>query len=112
MSLAVGVWEWEYSGGKFAVQFRPKGKFHSKDYPAHSHYSVKGSTVIVDWDDYGTYEFTLSADGKKLEGSLQGKKSDWRKAVFTRAFNDKELSEIKQHGHSHSHDHGHDDSDD
>ena len=51
-------WNWEYEKGKFVVEFRGDGFNHfiAKDYPTHSHWSLTGDLLTVNFGKYGIYE--------------------------------------------------------
>ena len=49
------VWNFEWEGGSFEVEFRCDGFNHfvCNTYPAHSHWSMEDNKILVDWDKYG-----------------------------------------------------------
>ena len=89
----IGVYNWAYAGGSFVVEFRTSGVFYS------SKCTTIGTTwatnesgrIIVDWKEYGKYEFSKT-DDTNYDGYIVGKKSNWRKLKLLHEFNEKELS--------------------
>lgn len=81
--LLDSVWELQHPGGSFPVEFRADGFNHfvSKDFPAHSHWSMTGDTVYINWGAYGEYELILDDAGDSMAGSVKGQPENWRKAV-------------------------------
>lgn len=77
-------WEFQHQGGTFSVEFRADGFNHfvSKDFPAHSHWSLTRNTVYINWGPYGEYELELDESGDKMAGSLKGQPDNWRKATW------------------------------
>ena len=77
--LLDSVWDFEHQGGTFPVEFRADGFNHfvCKDFPAHSHWSLTGNTVYINWGAYGQYELTLDESGDSMSGHLQGQPDNW-----------------------------------
>eukprot|EP00958_Prasinococcus_capsulatus_P026034 scaffold4521_cov388-Prasinococcus_capsulatus_cf.AAC.14 len=44
-----GVYNFEWSGGKFEVHFRPGGYFFAPLYQADAHWTIEGDTVLIEW---------------------------------------------------------------
>ena len=113
MSIA-GVWSWSYSGGAFEVNFVAGGEFVCTSYPAHSHWTMEGNQIKIDWSKYGKYEMDVDCDGKSMVGFYSGYPDEWRKAVFVREHTAEETEQFllaaaaaHSHDHSeHSHKHG------
>jgi len=107
-----GVWDWQYEHGNFEVNFCEKNEFVCDTYPAHAHWFMIGpGKVHVDWGRYGTYNMTISADGKSMEGCYVGYPDDWRKARFVRKHTEEEKkkhADMAAHAHDHTHEHSHD----
>lgn len=110
MSLTVaGLWNWSYSKGEFPVNFCSNSEFVCEQYPAHAHWNAtEANKVVVSWGKYGTYDMTVSADGKSMEGCYRGYPNEWRKAVFIREHSVEERAKFAHdmaHNHAHDHDH-------
>ena len=88
----LGVYDLSWSGGTFTVEIRADGVFWCRKFPTHSTWKLMadGRTLLIDWQQWGTYELVVNADGT-LTGSVQGKPDDWRKATFVRAFSSAEV---------------------
>ena len=59
--------------GRFAVQFRGDGYNHFLEvpsYPAHSHWSLSGDELTINWGQYGTYVMKFTSE-TTAEGSLK-----------------------------------------
>ena len=80
-----GVYTWLHAGGSFPVSLRPNGVFHCQNFPALASWQDEQQRRIVDWKQYGKYEFALAADGS-LEGGAVGNHANWRKMLFLRPF--------------------------
>ena len=67
------------AGGSFPVEFRADGLNHfvSQDYPAHSHWSLAGNKVYINWGAYGEYELVLDESGDFMSASLRGQPENW-----------------------------------
>jgi hypothetical protein len=76
-------WSFAYDGGEFAVQFKADGfnHFNCPTYPAHSHYTVDGDKIYIDWQKYGEYDMVVDVAAKTMSGSTKGKPEDWRKVL-------------------------------
>jgi len=76
-------WMWEWSGGKFEVEFNKNGTFFCNDYPRHARWKVNGDELVIDWADLGTYVMTVdsSTGHETMEGCYRGYPKEWRKAV-------------------------------
>ena len=87
----LGVYDLSWSGGTFSVEIRADGVFWCRKFPTHSTWKLMadGHTLLIDWQQWGTYELVVNADGT-LTGSVQGKPDDWRKATFVRALSSAE----------------------
>ena len=84
--FAVGVYRWTYKNGAFTVCFRPHGVFFCGQYPANATWSVTSDTLVVDWKNFGVYEFPLKEDNSSLDGCATGRPDNWRKIEFLRDF--------------------------
>ena len=86
-----GVYEWTYAGGSFTVALRPNGTFFCALYPAQATWQAVDGGLLVDWKNYGQYEFTAESNGV-IEGSVRGEPSNWRRMAFKREFNETEMA--------------------
>lgn len=84
--FALGVYRWTYKNGAFNVCFRPQGVFFCSKYPSNASWTVNADALVVDWKNYGTYEFPLKDDLTSLDGHATGKPENWRKLEFVREF--------------------------
>ena len=77
--------ELRIASGRFAVQFRGDGynHFSCHSYPAHSHWSLSGDELTINWGQYGTYVMKFTSE-TTAEGSLKGKPADWRRMKYVR----------------------------
>jgi hypothetical protein len=89
-SFRIGIYRWLYKGGEFNVAFRPHGVFYCANYPAQANWQVQGDHLVVDWKNYGIYNF-LNNNSTALDGFAQGNPNNWRRIEFLREFN---LTEI------------------
>ena len=80
-----GVYNWLHAGGSFPVSLRPNGVFHCQNFPALASWQDEQQRRVVDWKQYGKYEFAVAADGT-LEGGAVGNHANWRKMQFLRPF--------------------------
>lgn len=50
------VWNLQWEGGNFEVEFRVDGLNHfvCTSFPAHSHWSMDGDRIALDWGKFGT----------------------------------------------------------
>mmetsp|Transcript_23929 Transcript_23929/g.77241 ORF Transcript_23929/g.77241 Transcript_23929/m.77241 type:complete len:191 (+) Transcript_23929:51-623(+) len=85
MALQPGVYNFQWSGGVFEVEFRKGGTFWCRKFANDAKWEQQDAVVRVDWGKYGKYELAMQPDGS-LSGGVLGKPEDWRKAVFVRAF--------------------------
>jgi len=85
-NLGPGVYTWLHAGGSFPVALRPNGVFHCSSFPALASWQDEQSRRVVDWKQYGKYEFALAADGSCFEGGAVGNPTNWRKMSFLRPF--------------------------
>mmetsp|Transcript_12539 Transcript_12539/g.21028 ORF Transcript_12539/g.21028 Transcript_12539/m.21028 type:complete len:396 (+) Transcript_12539:185-1372(+) len=92
--LALGVYEFSWSGGTFEVQFHADGVFWCPKYSAESTWTFDGATVEIDWGKFGNY--VLQPQGDQLVGSVRGKSSSWRKASFKREFTPEEVEAVSR----------------
>lgn len=94
-------WDFAWSGGSFPVQFKADGYNHfiCSDFPAHSHWSLDGTTLKINWAQYGNYVLTVDPEGKTLEGAAVGADpaTDWRKATLTRNLINQQTIEACEH---------------
>jgi len=96
-------WDFQWSGGSFPVQFKADGfnHFTCDDFPAHSHWSLEGSKITIDWDEYGKYELEVNVATKTMEGGLVGgdwkDDKDWRKAKLGRSLLNNRVLEEHYH---------------
>ena len=75
-------WEWEYSSGKFEVEFMASGVFYC-DIPQYQRYStwkLDGDTLVVDWQDLGTYQMAVDVASKSMAGFSVLNEKAWRRA--------------------------------
>lgn len=86
MSLQLGFYKWSYQGGIFDVCFRPFGVFYCEKYPAQGRWEIQGSKLLVDWKNFGKYEFNLT-NGPVADGCALGNPANWRKIEYSRDFN-------------------------
>ena len=95
-------WSFEYASGRFAVQFRGDGynHFSCHSYPAHSHWSLSGDELTINWGQYGTYVMKFTSE-TTAEGSLKGKPADWRRMKYVRDLDAVEASETCGHDDDH-----------
>jgi hypothetical protein len=96
-------WDFEWSGGKFPVQFKADGYNHFKceDFPAHAHWAwdQQKELLTIHWDQYGTYEMKINGAEKTMEGSAKGAPDDWRKAELLRNLIDNKVVEACEYKH-------------
>ena len=95
-------WSFEYASGRFAVQFRGDGynHFSCHSYPAHSHWSLSGDELTINWGQYGVYVMKFTSE-TTAEGSLKGKSADWRRMKYVRDLDAVEASDTCGHDHDH-----------
>ena len=93
----LGVYDLSWSGGMFTVEIRAGGVFWCRKFPTNSTWKLMadGRTLLIDWQQWGTYELAVNADGT-LTGSVQGKPDDWRRATFVRAFSSAEVPSLSR----------------
>ena len=111
------VWDFQYEGGSFEVEFRADSfnHFNCITFPAHSHWLITDpntNTIFIDFGRYGKYEMILSLDtathGYVMNGCKQGQTDNWRKCVYKHQMGAEGLIlSDSGHGHDHSHDHVH-----
>mmetsp|Transcript_5161 Transcript_5161/g.8350 ORF Transcript_5161/g.8350 Transcript_5161/m.8350 type:complete len:205 (+) Transcript_5161:38-652(+) len=81
-------WDFEWSGGRFEVQFKADGYNHfiCQSFPSHSHWSCEGSKILINWGQHGNYELLIDPEAKFMQGCLVGGNpaTDWRKARLLR----------------------------
>lgn len=84
----VGWYDFKWSGGTFAVCFRPGGSFYCPKFQAPARWHLKGDLVKVEWGTFGTYELKFDAASKTMDGhgmpKKEGNDKNWRKASFLR----------------------------
>jgi hypothetical protein len=85
------------------VEFHADGANHfvCKQYPAHSHWSMDGDRIIVNWGSYGDYELTIDATGCNMAGCKKGQPDNWRRATFLRSLGPEGLASAPHHDHDH-----------
>eukprot|EP00658_Telonema_sp_P-2_P056221 TRINITY_DN446_c0_g1_i3.p1 TRINITY_DN446_c0_g1~~TRINITY_DN446_c0_g1_i3.p1 ORF type:complete len:156 (-),score=25.74 TRINITY_DN446_c0_g1_i3:276-743(-) len=93
-------WLWSYEGGEFEVEFGANGEFFCHDYPRHSHWTLEGKNLTIEWEDLGTYDMVVDVCCKKMEGSYRGYPEDWRRATLAG-----ELDHVHSHDDAHGHSH-------
>eukprot|EP00596_Hydrurales_sp_CCMP1899_P009171 CAMPEP_0119034118 /NCGR_PEP_ID=MMETSP1177-20130426/1157_1 /TAXON_ID=2985 /ORGANISM="Ochromonas sp, Strain CCMP1899" /LENGTH=175 /DNA_ID=CAMNT_0006991359 /DNA_START=27 /DNA_END=551 /DNA_ORIENTATION=+ len=74
------VWNFEYQGGAFEVEYRCDGFNHfiCNTYPAHSHWTMMDNDKIhISWDKYGEYELEVNSDTKTMTGSKVDQPDNW-----------------------------------
>jgi hypothetical protein len=64
--------------------------FFCGKYPSNASWTVNADTLLIDWKNYGTYEFPLKEDNSSLDGYASGKPENWRNLEYLRDFNDGE----------------------
>jgi len=103
---AGSLWDFEWSGGKFEVEFKADGYNHFKcsQFPAHAHWSLAGDVLRINWAQYGKYTLTVDADAKTMSGASDGaedppKDDEWRKAKFSKDCEDLHTIEACDHHH-------------
>jgi len=81
-------WKFVWSGGDFPVKFKADGYNHfvCDDFPAHAHWSMDGDKIKIVWGEFGTYELTIDAEKKEMDGCAVGgdPATEWRKASHLR----------------------------
>lgn len=89
-------------GGR-QVEFHSDGFNHfvCKQYPAHSHWSLDGDQVTINWGSFGDYELTIDAAGTKMAGHKKGQPDNWRRATFLRHLGAAGLASAPTHDHDH-----------
>lgn len=102
------VWNFEWAKGSFEVEFRADAFNHfvCSSFPAHSHWSMDGNSIAINWDQYGEYEMQLDTSTLTMAGSKKGQPDNWRRATFVRSLGADGVAAIPAHDHSHSHAHG------
>eukprot|EP00292_Cryptomonas_paramecium_P022627 CAMPEP_0113680574 /NCGR_PEP_ID=MMETSP0038_2-20120614/11415_1 /TAXON_ID=2898 /ORGANISM="Cryptomonas paramecium" /LENGTH=197 /DNA_ID=CAMNT_0000599011 /DNA_START=6 /DNA_END=599 /DNA_ORIENTATION=- /assembly_acc=CAM_ASM_000170 len=80
------VWNFEYDQGSFEVQFHADGYNHfvCNAYPSHSHWSMEGDKLTINWGSYGDYILTVDPNGTTMAGHKVGQPDNWRKATYLR----------------------------
>lgn len=103
------VWDWEYAGGTFEVEFicDSYNHFVCKEYPAHSHWSIDTASnkVAVEWDKYGSYDLVIDPATGSMSGSKRGQEANWRKLHFKRPLAAQAMAGAPAHDHEHQHVH-------
>jgi len=96
-------WDFEWSGGKFPVQFKSDGYNHFKceDFPAHAHWAWDQAKELltIHWGEFGVYEMKIDGKEKTMVGHAQGAEDDWRKAAHLRNLLDNKVVEACEHHH-------------
>jgi len=96
-------WDFEWSGGSFPVIFKADGYNHftCEDFPEHSHWTLEGGKLFINWGKYGNYDMTIDVEAKTMEGGAKGGdwKVDWRKGKHTRNRIDNKVIEACEHHH-------------
>ena len=87
----VGWYKFQWSGGEFAVCFRPGGKFYCAAYQALATWTAEGNRISIDFKEYGEYEMTYDPVTRTMEGCTAGLPRDWRKAVFVKSLSPVEV---------------------
>lgn len=103
---AGSVWNFEYEGGSFEVQFMfdSYNHFNCPSYPAHSHWKmIDGKAVEINWGKYGNYELEVDECCGLMTGNKKDDKSSWRKATFIRPLTPADLEKSSSHDHDHNH---------
>mmetsp|Transcript_42064 Transcript_42064/g.96599 ORF Transcript_42064/g.96599 Transcript_42064/m.96599 type:complete len:202 (-) Transcript_42064:52-657(-) len=95
------AWDFEWSGGKFPVQFKADGYNHFKcvDFPAHAHWQLDGNKLQIHWGEYGNYELDVDPAAKSMSGCSVGgdPEKDWRKAAWAKNLTDIYSHEVCEH---------------
>jgi len=80
--LLDSTWDFQHAGGSFLVEFRADSFNHfvCNDFPAHSHWSLTGHKLLINWGGHGDYELELDESGDSMSGHLKGQPENWRKA--------------------------------
>jgi len=80
----VGWYDFEWSGGKFDVCFRPAGHFFVPKFQAPARWKLDGDEVKIDWGKFGKYIMKWDVGKKTMDGMLDKEGADpakdWRKA--------------------------------
>jgi hypothetical protein len=81
------------------VQFKADGynHFHCPTYPAHSHYSLDGNNLSLDWGQYGSYELVVDPGTGTMQGCEKFKPAEWRRCSYIRPL------EAQQNAGEHAH---------
>ena len=101
------VWNFEYAGGAFEVQFMfdSYNHFNCPKFPAHSHWIiVEGKHIEINWGKFGKYDLVVDATSGTMVGCKKGEPDNWRKATFIRPLSPSDL-ENPGSTHEHAHDH-------
>jgi hypothetical protein len=86
MSFRLGLYRWTYKSGQFNVFFRPNGVFFCSKFPGEAGWHITPENLVVNWNNYGTYEFPIKEDMTNLDGYASGKPENWRKIEYLRDF--------------------------
>jgi len=82
----VGWYDFEWSGGKFDVCFRPGGHFFVPEFQAPATWKLDGNQIKIDWKKFGKYIMKWDVGKKTMDGMLDKEGADptkdWRKANF------------------------------
>ena len=70
LKLLGSSWKFMHPGGEFEVEFHADAYNHfvCTSFPAHSHWSLAGDVVYINWGKYGEYGLRLSPDGTRMDG--------------------------------------------
>ena len=85
------------------MEFKADGYNHFKceQFSAHSHWSLAGNTLKINWGQFGNYELTVDPSTMSMEGFMVGADPavEWRKAKHTRNLLDQAVVEECEHHH-------------
>eukprot|EP00930_Biecheleria_cincta_P030424 TRINITY_DN21076_c0_g1_i5.p1 TRINITY_DN21076_c0_g1~~TRINITY_DN21076_c0_g1_i5.p1 ORF type:complete len:464 (+),score=73.59 TRINITY_DN21076_c0_g1_i5:62-1453(+) len=82
-SDVVGWHNMYWPGGQMKVCFRPGGNFYCAEYQAASTWRIVDGEILVDWQHYGRFIFSVS-EGRHLNGYAlhQDDAKKWRKTLY------------------------------
>lgn len=97
------VWDFSHPGGNFEIQFRADGYNHfvCKDFPAHSHWSLTGNKLYINWGSFGEYDLVLDDSGESMKGSLKGNADSWRKGTRKGKLSPEQVADAVERTHTH-----------
>ena len=90
---AQGVYSFAHPGGEFEVHLRSKGRFWAPSFQCKSTWvlGADADTLRVDFEKYGKYEFTKTAEGR-FSGSAVEQPENWRRMAKKRPFSPAEVA--------------------